>query len=292
MRSTIKKSGFTLVELLVVIAIIGTLMGLLLPAVQSAREAGRRNTCSNNLSQLGKAVVAFDGRNNFVPGWRNANVRTGDGTAPTYSWPVQLLPNLERRDIFNAAVQTTTGTIANQVYIDFFVCPSTPANSTTSGVLAYAGNSGNAHNGASNLKGDGVMLDTTGAKIGLDFIGGGDGTANTLLFSERCGANASECFWHNVITAPYTSGATIPGIVSSNASSGRVINTGTSSTATGNHQFPNSNHPGGAMGAFCDGHVMFLKDTIDATVYTQLMTSRSDVSSYSTLAPLNEGFLK
>lgn len=61
-----KIRGFTLVELLVVIAIIGTLVGLLLPAVQSAREAGRRNSCLNNQNQLGKSVIAFDGQKNVL----------------------------------------------------------------------------------------------------------------------------------------------------------------------------------------------------------------------------------
>ena len=51
-----KAAGFTLVELLVVIAIIGTLVGLLLPAVQAAREAARRNSCANNLKQIGLAL--------------------------------------------------------------------------------------------------------------------------------------------------------------------------------------------------------------------------------------------
>ena len=67
MKVTRTPAGFTLVELLVVIAIIGTLMGLLLPAVQSAREAGRRNTCSNNLNQMGKAVMAYEGQNSSMP---------------------------------------------------------------------------------------------------------------------------------------------------------------------------------------------------------------------------------
>ena len=144
MRLQVNKSGFTLVELLVVIAIIGTLMGLLLPAVQSAREAGRRNTCANNLSQLGKAVVSFDGQRNFIPGWCNANISTGSATGSMYGWPVMLLPNLERRDVYRAA-ENNGGTLisgSHTPYLDLLNCPSTPPDLTSSPSLAYAGNCG------------------------------------------------------------------------------------------------------------------------------------------------------
>ena len=67
-----KTPGFTLVELLVVISIIGTLVALLLPAVQSARETARNNTCKNNIKQLSTALMNMDASQRKLPGYVNA----------------------------------------------------------------------------------------------------------------------------------------------------------------------------------------------------------------------------
>ena len=90
------RSGFTLVELLVVITIIGMLMSLLLPAVMSARAAGRRAQCMNNLHQVSLAMLSEVAAKRRFPASGNFSV---PGTEHYHSWVVNLLAWLERADI-------------------------------------------------------------------------------------------------------------------------------------------------------------------------------------------------
>src|SRR4051794_13027194 len=90
------RSAFTLVELLVVIAIIGVLVALLLPAVQSAREAARRMQCTNNLKQLGLALHNFHDVNLAFPA-ADQELTTAPSLTPkwTCSWTTRILPYIE-----------------------------------------------------------------------------------------------------------------------------------------------------------------------------------------------------
>lgn len=102
-------SGFTLVELLVVIAIIGVLVALLLPAVQAAREAARRNQCLNNFKQLGLAAQNFHGANNHLPADVNGQKYKG---GVVY---LQLLPFMEGSTIRSAYDFTKVATNAQNL---------------------------------------------------------------------------------------------------------------------------------------------------------------------------------
>ncbi len=205
MNTLRRRSGFTLIELLVVIAIIGILMGLLLPAVQNAREAGRRSTCINNMRQIGLAMHAYEGQTGNLPGWRN-NLTGGLDV----SWPTVILPNMERKDIFNRWNEATPSNYTTylnlpsgkwQPLVDAYMCPTSPPDNETVGSLVYAMNGGSGleavfGSSVSQPRGDGVCFDRVGGdgstghnygsrNINLDVITGGDGASNTLLLAEK-----------------------------------------------------------------------------------------------------------
>jgi len=154
-----KRRGFTLVELLVVIAIIATLVGLLLPAVQSAREAARRTGCSFNIRGLTQAVMVYESTKRRLPavtdrllssGSLQQTGTAGSGSQSGYSWIFHVLPYMEEGALYNnvsantnkfaldawstaaTAGTGTTGAFARTVQIPALVCPSFAGDRTTS----------------------------------------------------------------------------------------------------------------------------------------------------------------
>lgn len=106
------RRAFTLVELLVVIAIIGVLVALLLPAVQAAREAARRSSCTNNLKQLAIALHNHhDVKNTLPPGSTYYGLCC---TPPTYTnWAIEILPYIEQQSLYGQYRQNEPNTSAN-----------------------------------------------------------------------------------------------------------------------------------------------------------------------------------
>jgi len=151
MRRT--RPGFTLIELLVVIAIIAVLLGLLVPAVQKAREAASRMKCQSNLKQLNLALHNYHDANGKFPTSRAVPLAIG---VPAISYSVQthLLPFVEQDNVFRTIDFSVNwadpkNTLPRGTVVSVFICPSDPRVSSVP--AGWAPSSYRANEGSSRL---------------------------------------------------------------------------------------------------------------------------------------------
>lgn len=214
--------GFTLVELLVVISIIGMLMGLLLPAVMNARETARRLQCANQVGQLGKAVLMYEGTYNKFPGWRNflSPPNVPAASTLTGSWVIAIFPYMDQAPLYDLWCRTATDlgqqAPSRYTYIKSLCCPSNPPpyNAPSDTPLGYVANCGflyqsgrGPYNAASGIypKAFGIFNDfvqypnqnangqvstwnmgiNLAMQVNTEFISQHNGTGHTIMISEN-----------------------------------------------------------------------------------------------------------
>ncbi len=198
-RLNSRPRGFTLVELLVVIAIIGILVALLLPAVQAAREAARRMSCSNNLKQIGLGLHNYhDTYKTFPPDGiyfgnnRRNPAPPANGNQRHYTWMTLILPFLEMNTLYDQINfgapgfnQLINGIPLQEMSAPVVTCPSDPQFTQPPhgfGVTSYAGALGWDHNrnrhGDNRLAGVFSLMDPVAIR---DIV---DGTSNTVAVAE------------------------------------------------------------------------------------------------------------
>ncbi len=141
------RRGFTLIELLVVISIIATLMALILPAIQQAREAGRRTQCLNNLKNISLAAISFaESRRGLLPPSGTYGATTPAGTIfPSHSWVVDLLPQLDAQAIYerwNFSADFIANAGMGNKSIPVLTCPNDDTAVGIDGGLTYVANCG------------------------------------------------------------------------------------------------------------------------------------------------------
>jgi prepilin-type N-terminal cleavage/methylation domain-containing protein len=173
-RATSRRTvGFTLVELLVVVAIIAVLVGLLLPAVQAAREAARRGQCANNIKQLAVAVEAHKSLIGHFPtgGWdQNSLLLAGNGNAwqQPRGWCYTLLPFMEYKQIYDSA-EPDPALLDTKTPVPALACPSRRGSSIGPGadvMTDYAANRGAWASPAPTSNTDAPRVTVFGANVG------------------------------------------------------------------------------------------------------------------------------
>ena len=293
-----RRAGFTLVELLVVIAIIGVLVALLLPAVQSAREAARRMQCQNNLKQIGLGLHNYhDTYGTFPPGsfWYGASTNNRGSIL------IQLLPFIEQQNLysrFDFTKEIDAQTAMEGTIVPTYVCPSDNNRSLLSGraIHNYAASAGPTPHGDNSACSCASWASfntyaTTAvptAKYGGPHAGPfyrtgvvtnmadcTDGLSNTIYFGEV----RRDCSVH--IQQGWMRSNDGNGLVATqvpiNYDSCKPNDAdGCKKPCNWNTELAfKSMHPGGAQFVLGDGSIHFFPETIDHAVY-QLLGARAD----------------
>jgi prepilin-type N-terminal cleavage/methylation domain-containing protein len=288
------RRGFTLVELLVVIAIIGVLVALLLPAVQTAREAARRSQCLNNQKQFGLALHQYHDTFTVFPlqGMPLWNANGGR----TWGWGAVILPYVEQKALHDilkpdgrALPRPDTligGAPLLQMPVKQFRCPS-DAGPKTNPFYPYTNNSSAAEdrystsNYAPNQNVVHHNVDGTGGR-GMRIIT--DGTSNTLLMAERslrvdprASRHTGAIVWGR---APASDGASCFHanwrINTPNPSND--FHAGSGGGGSCKSHIASSAHPGGALFAMCDGSARFISENIAVNPAGNLCTGSNTMN--------------
>jgi prepilin-type N-terminal cleavage/methylation domain-containing protein/prepilin-type processing-associated H-X9-DG protein len=259
--------GVTLVELLVVIAIIGALVGLLLPAVEMARESSRRTACSNNLKQLGLATKLHIDSHQIFPtgGWGEQWVGDPDkgfSVKQPGGWIYNILPYIEQQSLREIgrglADQTKRSEMAKvlQTPIEVFQCPSRrlarayPYTGSTTLENADLPEKVAKSDYAINVKLSSLKSEVIPANIQL-----AAGLSNTLLIGEKSLAQSD-------YTTGQGAGDRLCMYVGDSSDIRRAANGKPTADSTGGSVFGGP-HPGGCNVVHCDGSVHFVNDDSD-----------------------------
>jgi prepilin-type N-terminal cleavage/methylation domain-containing protein/prepilin-type processing-associated H-X9-DG protein len=283
-----RSAGFTLIELLVVIAIIAVLIALLLPAVQSAREATRRIQCVNNLKQLALSVQNYhDIYNRFPIGGIGHDPVTGLYPPANYRQPfiIGVLPFIEQGTLFNAynmndQFETLMNLTVRGTQIATYNCPSDTPQVFYKTASDYDVKGSYGVNWGVNIYFMPILKGPFWLAYRATIAEITDGTSNTVELTEvrqtpspntsvlnrrgRVWNDDSACYQ---VTAKLTPNSTAPDY--SACQNNPIPNTpcfngGTSGTITLSYYMAaRSAHPGGVNAAFCDGSVHFVKNSIN-----------------------------